>query len=106
MQESFELAKKLIESGNESFFAVLCPFPGSSIYENPGSYNLIIKDQNFSNYNLTVPVMDTKNLTIKEIRKYYYYYSIELKRFSIHQKMWQLVEQAALQREVKLQEEM
>jgi len=94
MLETFEFAKKLIKLGAMSFLSILCPFPGSSIFKEPDFYNLEIKDYDYSNYNLAIPVMDTKNLTAKEIRKYHYIYSKELRLLYKQHNMWKLIKQS------------
>ena len=54
------------------------PLPGTPLYNFPDQYGIKIKSKNWDDYSLTNAIIDTKNLTSNEIRKYY----VEITEFS------------------------
>ena len=54
------------------------PLPGTPLYNFPDQYGIKIKSKNWDDYSLTNAIIDTKNLTSDEIRKYY----VEITEFS------------------------
>ncbi|WP_033164063.1 B12-binding domain-containing radical SAM protein [Clostridium sp. KNHs205] len=78
MFETYEFAKKIIDLGASTGISVVCPYPGTEIRKKHEYYNVKIKETRFINYNVMQPIMDLKNLSVKEIKKYYYFYSKQL----------------------------
>ena len=81
ISETIEFAKKLIDIGAESLISAVCPYPGTDICENPQNYGVKIKQCSYSNYNVLTPIMDTKYLTVTEIKRFYYIYTLELHQY-------------------------
>ncbi|GHU49197.1 hypothetical protein FACS1894127_1860 [Clostridia bacterium] len=74
MRETYEFAEKLCELGVLPLLSAVCPYPGTSIAENPEFYNVEITSYDYLNYSTLSPIINIKALNHKEIRKYYYYY--------------------------------
>jgi radical SAM superfamily enzyme YgiQ (UPF0313 family) len=106
MLETFEFAKELTELGVLPVLSAVCPFPGTSIFADTLHYSVEIENYRYSNYNSMSPVMNTKALTSKEIKKYLYQYTMALKNIYNqrveHKRMVQLYTEAAMKKVVEL----
>jgi len=102
MLKTYEFAKRLTEMGVLPVLSAVCPFPGTHIYENPLLYEIEIESYRYPNYNSMSPVMNIKALTSKEIKKYLYKYTMELKndyfRRVEHKRVVQLYTEAAMKK--------
>ena len=96
MLETVNLAKDIIDLGAMSMLAVVCPFPGSSIFEKPEYYKVNINNYYYTNYSPQSPVMDLVNLTAKQLKKYHYIYANELNDYLKQYKVKQSTQRAVL----------
>lgn len=53
-------------------FAILTPLPGTPIFENPEKYGIQILTNDWSQYTFAEPIIETKNLTRRQLRNLYY----------------------------------
>jgi len=94
VRETYDFAKKLAELGILPILSAVCPYPGTSIAEKPEFYNVEITSYDYLNYNVLSPIMNTPNLTFKEIKKYYHYYFQKLD--ALYKKSWTRIKMSEL----------
>lgn len=95
MLETFELGKRLCDMGAVILLSVTCPYPGTIIQNNPKGYHVEIINYDYSNYSFSSPVMNTKYLTAKEIKKYHYNYSMALSDYYKKRRMLKQVSETS-----------
>lgn len=69
--ETIDFAKKIRRIGARVELGILTPFPGTEIFNRRDELNVEITDWNYENWNLYTPVMRTKYLSIKDIKRLY-----------------------------------
>ncbi len=63
------LAERIRKLGGETTFAVQTPYPGTYIYRNAARLGIDILHHNWNSYNHLTPVISTKSLANRELRK-------------------------------------
>ena len=53
------------------YCAINTPYPGTMAFDNPEKFNLKILTDNFDNYTMDNPIIETDNFTSHDLRKYY-----------------------------------
>ena len=69
---SVQFAETLVSYGAFVLFAIVCPYPGTQIERRKEHFGIDIKDESFNNYHVANCFIETKYLTLKEIRNLYY----------------------------------
>lgn len=72
INETLELSQRLSELGAKCILSAVCPYPGTEIRQKATEYGIVIHSDDFSNYNILNPIMDTQYLTKETIRNLYY----------------------------------
>lgn len=80
IQETLNMAKEISSLGALVGFTVCTPYPGTPLWLNPEKYGIEIIDHNLEHYTTFCPVINTKNLTLTEIRNAYYNTENELRK--------------------------
>lgn len=68
IKNTVKFALELQKLGARVVFSVSTPYPGTYMYNNPEKLGLKIKDYDLDNYTTQIPVYDTQNLKLEEIR--------------------------------------
>jgi radical SAM superfamily enzyme YgiQ (UPF0313 family) len=95
--DTIATARETIEFGVElqrEFYAqagisIATPFPGTYMYKNAKRYGLTIKVKDYGQYNLYTPVMETRNLSLEQIKNLHFE-SVDRLRRSARPGMWSL----------------
>ncbi len=69
--------------------SIATPFPGTPMFRKARQLGLTIKEKNYEQYNLHTPVMETKHLSIEQIRNLHFE-SVERLRRTARPGMWSL----------------
>lgn len=78
IQSNMDIMEELGDIGAVLGFTICTPFPGTDIWRNPEYHGIEIVEHDLDFYNLTTPVFNTKYLTVKDIRNYFYHAKIRL----------------------------
>lgn len=79
IKQSFELAKKMkVEYGANVLCSINTPYPGTEIYEKRELYGIKLLTENWDNYTMNNPVIDTRYMEGEELRSLFYSYYNEL----------------------------
>jgi len=69
--------------------SIATPFPGTPMFRKARQLGLTIKEKDYEQYNLHTPVMETKHLSIEQIRNLHFE-SVERLRRTARPGMWSL----------------
>lgn len=68
VRDTINFAKKLVRKGVQTVFSVLTPFPGTNVFINRKELGIEIIDWDFTKWNLSIPVIRTKNLSKRDLK--------------------------------------
>ena len=71
IKSTIEFAKKLKRLGSEVFFGITTPYPGTELYVHRDKFGIKIKDWDFSKWDTSHAIMETRYLSQLDLEKFF-----------------------------------